>query len=562
MSARARSRLGPLAAAAAAVVVALAAAPTAPAAVTPADRLFDAEQYLANAITPTGDFQNSATSIPEGRATLAWGALGLAAAGINVNRQRNAGATVYEALNRARPLLGTTSDRALYLLVEATIRDLAHDDGTGDATIQGLVDDILPTRVATGDDEGGGFTDQGTGGPPGVARPTALAALGLWAVRPVREVQLSATAAALSAVDWLLRHQHDGYWTAIDGVTPDTETSALAIEAIMAVGLHDVRSHDAATAFGGWLRTIQNPDGGFSAGVAGNPSDLSATAAAVQGLVATQTSVADYNPAGQTPLDLLATTQGPAAHYTQTGDRIRLAGHVALAFSQTPLPLGYVTGTYGVSSSAPQTPPKGLPTGPTLPVEIAAPPVTPAPAAPAPPATSAPAPTIQAPAAAPTTAPSGVRRIANHKRTKPADAGGDGDTGLAGGGTGSGGGGGTVATAGAPDRAGGGGGTGTSVTSVPAAVAGTPLPTDAPRRHGGTPVKSDNDAERQVRGTVIGRDSATPGAKGSRTAAPGAAGSAAGHGSTPWWAIVLALLVAGGVVGGATLDRRRPELAL
>ncbi len=84
----------------------------------------------------------------------------------------------------------------------------------------------------------------------------------------------------------------------------------------------------------------------------------------------------------------------------------------------------------------------------------------------------------------------------------------------------------------------------------------------AAQRRGGTPTKATTDAPREVRGTLIGRDSATPGVAGSRAATPGAAGASAGRAPTPWWAIALALAILAGIAGGFRLDRRTPEVAL
>ena len=465
--------------------------------------------------------------------------------------------TLYDSLKGNLGVLNSTGDAALFLLVEPTVHDVREDDGTNGYQVEPLVNAVLGGQVRIGPDAGG-FAWQSPGFVAADARSTALAALALEGVRDDPDVRLAVGDPIVSAIGWLGDHGAAGTWTTLGQSTPDTETSALAVQAIQAGEVSSPTLRNAVSAFGAWLQQHQNPDGGFGTGAPGAPSDLPATAAAASALAAAGTAPSDFHhpDTGATPIDFLGAAQDPVDHHVGTTDPVRTTGYAALAFAGASLPLGYVTGSYGVGSRPPQTVPQNLPTGPTLPVET--PTTKPSSPTPQPATTPAPAPMLQPPSTAPARTPSTVHRIKNTKKPRTGDRG----NGDAGSGNGSGGGGGTVATAGAPDRAGGGGGAGTSVTaaaSIPASAVPTP---PAEHRRGGTPTKAITNIPREVRGTLIGRDSATPGAAGSRTATPGTAGASAGHAPTPWWAIALALAIGAGIAGGFRLDRRTPEVAL
>jgi hypothetical protein len=555
--ARARSATV-LAVAASVAAAALTAGPTM--AAGDADRLAGTTEYLAKSQLSGGDLYPPAALLIDGASTQAWGALGLAAGGINAAKQNVPGGTpLYDSLKGNLGLLRSTGDAALFLLVEPTVHDVREDDGTKGYEVEPLVNAVLAGQVRIGPDSGG-FAWQSPGFVAADARSTALAALALEGVRDDPDVRLAVGDAIISAVGWLGDHGPAGTWTTLGESTPDTETSALTVQAIQAAKVSSPAMRNAVSAFGGWLQQHQNPDGGFGTGAPGAPSDLLATAAAASALAASGTAPSEFHhpDTGATPIDFLGTAQDPVDHHVGTDDPVRTTGYAALAFASASLPLGHVTGTYGLGGQPPQKVPQNLPTGPTLPLEV---PVT-RPSSPgSPPAANpAAAPILQPAATAPARMPSAVHRIKNTKKS-PTDKG-DGGSGDAGSGNGSGGGGSTLATAGAPDRVGGGGGTGTSVTaatSIPASAVPTP---PAEHRRGGTPTKAIANAPREVRGTLIGRDSATSGAAGSRTATPGAAGASAGHAPTPWWAIALALAILAGIAGGIRLDRRTPELAL
>lgn len=531
-----------------------------PAAAGEADRLAGTTEYLARSQLRTGELSPPATLLIDGASTQAWGALGLAAGGINAAKQREVpdATALYDSLKGNPGLLRSTGDAALFLLLEPTVHDLRDDDGTKGYEVESLVDAVLAGQTTMGPDSGG-FAWQSSGSVRADTRSTALAALALESVREDPDVRATVGDAIVNAVAWLGAHGAGGTWTDLLTGSVDTEISALAVEAIQAGGLRTPELTSAVNAFGAWLQQHQSPDGGFGTGAPGAASDLLATAAVARALAATGTRPSEFHhpDTGATPVDFLAAAQDPVDHHVGTTDPVRTTGYAALAFAGVSLPLGHVTGSYGVGTLPPQRVPQGLPSGPTLPVE--APATKPSAPAPPPATTPASAPVLQ-PAALPSArVPSTVRRIKNTKKSSARE--GDGGRGDSGSGNGSGGGAGTVATPGAHGRPGGGGGTGASLQSVPASLAGAPMPAGTPRR-GGTPTKTAGNRARTVSGTVIGRDSATPGAKGRRVASPGAAGASAGHAPTPWWTIVLALAILAAIAGGIRLDRRVPEVAL
>jgi hypothetical protein len=560
VSARARS------AAVVAVVIAASVATSAltagpAAAAGAADRLAGTTEYLARSQLRGGDLHPPAPLLIDGPSTQAWGALGLAAGGISATEQRErpGTTTLYDSLKGNLGVLNATGDIALFLLVEPTVHDVRDDDGTKGYEVEPLINAVLADQVRIGPDAGG-FAWQSPGFVAADARSTALAALALEGVRDDPDVRLAVGDPIVNAVGWLVDHGPAGTWTTLGESTPDTETSALAVQAIQASRLSSPTLRNAVSAFGAWLQQRQNPDGGFGTGAPGGPSDLLATAAVASALAASGTPPSEFHhpDTGATPIDFLGAAQDPVDHHVGTADPLRTTGYAALAFASASLPLGYVTGSYGIGSQPPQRVPQGLPTGPTLPIEVPA--TRPSTPTPRPATTPAAAPVLQPRATTPARVPSTVHRIKNPKKSQSSD-GGDGDAGSGNGSSG-GAGGGTVATAGAPDRAGGGGGAGTSVTaatSIPASAVPTP---PAEHRRGGTPTKATSRAPREVRGTLIGRDSATPGTAGSRAATPGAAGASAGHVPTPWWAIALALAILAAIATGIRLDHRHPEVAL
>jgi hypothetical protein len=107
------------------------------------------------------------------------------------------------------------------------------------------------------------------------------------------------------------RQQPDGGWEWSEGWGTDTNTTALAVQALIAVGLPvDAPEIRAAVAF---LRTAQGEDGGFvyDPAQADNGSDANSTAYAVQALWAAAEDVmgSDWSVDGATPIDYLLAAQ-------------------------------------------------------------------------------------------------------------------------------------------------------------------------------------------------------------------------------------------------------------
>ena len=332
----------------------------------------------------------------DGASTQAWGALGLAAGGISAAKQREVpdATSLYDSLESHLGLLRSTDDAALFLLVESTVHDVRDDDGTKGYQVEPLVNAVLGGQVTVGPDSGG-FAWQSPGSVAADARSTALAALALEGVREDPHVRVAVGDPIINAVTWLGARGSSGTWTKLGEATPDTETSALAVEAIQASGVNVPAARAAVSAFGAWLQQRQNADGGFGTGAPGAPSDLLATAAAARALAATGTVPSNFHHSdtGATPIDFLGAAQDPADHHVGTDDPVRTTGYAALAFAGVSLPLGYVTGSYGVGSQPPQRVPQNLPTGPTLPIEVPA--TSPSPPAPQPATPPATAPVLQ-----------------------------------------------------------------------------------------------------------------------------------------------------------------------
>jgi hypothetical protein len=490
--------------------------------------------------------------------THAWGVLGLAAANVDARLlARTGGRALFTVIENQASIIGDTEDFARFALA-------AHAIGADPRAVGGV--NLIDDGVLTGQLDSGAFAARGGATEPDVTA-TAYAALALSTIggQPVPRQ------AADTAVDWLLTVQNaDGSWpTGLPGGPGDVATTALALEALATLRGFTSPAAPATLARNralSWLQLAQNADGGFG-DTLGVPSTTIPTAAACRALVAAGVDPhALISSGGKAPLQFLASAQdaatgevaevpgGPrAAQPTQT------TAAAMLAFAAVTLP--FQRSGAGPIELPEQPIPAGLPSGPLLPN------VTPAPAPrtspqPAPTPVSA-QPTIQPPATPPAGrgAGKGVTKIKTTKKRRAPDDG-DGGEGLAGAGSGSGGGGGTVATPGAPARGGGGGGVSpgpVSAAAPSAAGASVPLPSG---RVGGTRTRTKDSTPRSVEGTLIGRQSATEGARGSSTAAPGAAGAHAGGTSTPWWAIALALAIVAGVFTGVRLDRRSPEPAL
>ena len=119
--------------------------------------------------------------------------------------------------------------------------------------------------------------------------------------------------AAASAIDWLTGQQcADGGWPSFDAdpakgctaATEDTNATASAIQALVALGGHD----DAVTKAVAWYKKVQNADGGWSYNP-GAASDANSTGLVVSALAATKTDPASVAKGGKNALDGLHSFQ-------------------------------------------------------------------------------------------------------------------------------------------------------------------------------------------------------------------------------------------------------------
>ncbi len=106
------------------------------------------------------------------------------------------------------------------------------------------------------------------------------------------------------AVELLLQTQTaDGSWPMFDGDPVDTNTTALAVQALVAAGEEEA-ARDALTYF----QAMQNDDGGFpwqKPSDFGTDSDANSTAVVLQALDALGESLDDWQPEGNSPRDAL-----------------------------------------------------------------------------------------------------------------------------------------------------------------------------------------------------------------------------------------------------------------
>jgi len=105
---------------------------------------------------------------------------------------------------------------------------------------------------------------------------------------------------------------NDGCWEFSDGFGCDTNTTAMAIEALLAAGVDpsDSAIEDALD----YLEGAQNDDGGFPYDPLsswGTDSDANSTAFAIQALVAAGEKIGDWARGGTTPLEALLRFQNP-----------------------------------------------------------------------------------------------------------------------------------------------------------------------------------------------------------------------------------------------------------
>jgi hypothetical protein len=518
--------------------------------------LLKSEKWMVGAQDPDGGMPIN--GLAQRHRVNLWAALGLAAASVNAQDQAISpnSRTLFGLLRTfsAGHEFTDTTDLALYLLAAHAV---GFDDihGEKDPGTPDTVADLLAAQLPGTSPDRGAFVSQ-PGATTGDPLSTAYAALALSSLHPF---DLSA---ARDAATWLVTHQSaDGSWGEVPGGPGDAETTATVLEALVwAPGVNGAATSRGAS----WLGLHQGADGGWSRSGDGTPSDVPATAAVARFVLAQGINPSTYgNGLGNSPMTFLRSAQDGATGIVGrapgvAADEPAQATAVAmLAFGGVGLLFGPIAGGADHGTIPRQGPPAGLPSGPLLPTETRAPKST-TPAAASPPAATVPSPSIQAPTAPAATQRSraGVKRVKARKRkpSAPADDGAVPEAGAGSSGNG------TLATPGAPDRGGGGAGVSTGTFRAPAATPGAAVPLTG--RSGGIRAKTGVTTDHEVRGTLLGRQAPTEGARGSSSAAAGALGSQSGGRTTPWWAIALALAIAAGIAAGVRLDRRRPEVAL
>jgi energy-coupling factor transport system substrate-specific component len=172
----------------------------------------------------------------------------------------------------------------------------------------------------------------GDGSWPGQVNPTAYGILALAASGSRGGLGRSAA--------WLRSVQNpDGGWGFARGSASDPDSTGAALQALAAAG----GSGEAIANGVGWLRRSQAPGGGFA--VAGGSPNAQSTALAVQGLIATGVSPSSVQ-SGGSPLDYLASVRAPDGHfrYSATSDQtpVWVTGQALVAARGEALPLAPV----------------------------------------------------------------------------------------------------------------------------------------------------------------------------------------------------------------------------
>jgi energy-coupling factor transport system substrate-specific component len=280
----------------------------------------------AAATTPTGYLlaaQNSdggfgaAAGQPSSALFSAWAALGLAASGHNPADVARGGASALAAVrSQARALTGTGDLERTLLVLRAA----------GSSTrVAGR--DLLATLVVRQRPDGS-FGEQ-----------VNLTAFGVYVLRGFGRL-----GAATAGARWIVRQQDGdgGFNFAGRGPISDVDDTGAALEALAAGRDAPARTVKRALAF---LHASQNPDGGFPAD-GGEPSNAQSTAFAVQGLLAVGAAPARFTDAGASPLAYLRSLIAPdgSVRYSRTSGQtpVWVTGQALLALAGRPFPLAAV----------------------------------------------------------------------------------------------------------------------------------------------------------------------------------------------------------------------------
>jgi energy-coupling factor transport system substrate-specific component len=277
-------------------------------AAAPAARAATPASYLLAAQNPDGGF-GPAPGQPSSPLYSGWAALGLAAEGINP---------------------ATTNHGGRNLLAYVLFNPGGVDPGSIERTILAAraAGAAVPATLL-------GALEHAFAGDGAVSNQVNLTAFGVLALRAAGAPLPSGT------VGWLLRQQDGdgGFSFATAGGGSDVDDTAAALEALAAAGAPGRAMAHAV----GFIRSQQNPDGGFPA-LGASDSNAQSTAWAVQGLIAAGVEPASvHRPGRSDPLAYLDSLIAPDGHvrYSRGADEtpVWVTAEAAMALAGKPLPL-------------------------------------------------------------------------------------------------------------------------------------------------------------------------------------------------------------------------------
>ncbi len=283
--------------------------------------------YLLAAQNGDGGF-GAAPGQPSSPLFSAWSALGLAAAGHNPADVARGGRSALDAVRSQAARLSATNDLERTLLVLRAA-------GVGPTIAGRNLLDVLAAR------------QRGNGSIAGLVNLTAF---GVYALRG-----FGRGGAAAAGARWIARQQDSdgGFNFAGRGSVSDVDDTGAALEALAAGS--DAGAHTVARALA-FLHSNQNSDGGFSAD-SGGSSNAQSTAFAVQGLVAVGRDPARFTRAGASPLGYLRSLIAPngSVRYSRSSGQtpVWVTGQALLApVPRAPRAAGATAATATGSASA------------------------------------------------------------------------------------------------------------------------------------------------------------------------------------------------------------------
>jgi energy-coupling factor transport system substrate-specific component len=302
-----------------------------------------AVSWLKRAQNPDGGFGPD-PGTPSSPVMTGWACLGLEAAGRNPLDLRKKGRSPIDYLEKTVSEIRSAGD------LERTILVL---EGAGLDSRRFASRDLVARLRAR---------RKGDGSWPGEVNPTAFGILALTAAGSRNGISRSAA--------WLRSARNaDGGWGFARGSASDPDSTGAALQALAAAG----GSRDVIAAGANWLRGAQVPGGGFA--VTGGPPNAQSTAWAVQGLLAAGVAPASLGAGGRSPLDYLRSVQARDGHYRYSSvtdqTKVWVTGQALAAVSQKPFPLGSAPRTAGKEKPGGKDSSAGAPgledSGPTAP---------------------------------------------------------------------------------------------------------------------------------------------------------------------------------------------------